>query len=125
MCVKRRRNLSSYITRTTRRPKMAHNPNAVGKKHSECTETDDLQPEGGEPPRNFSATSATANQNGDPPGCGDGVMPEQEGTERRRSVQVDARTVSGSLLPGQKPSFQIPRKTRERKGPAISPARVL
>uniref|UniRef100_A0A674N3Y6 Transcription activation suppressor b n=1 Tax=Takifugu rubripes TaxID=31033 RepID=A0A674N3Y6_TAKRU len=95
---------------------MAHNPSAVGKKHSECTETDDLQPEGGEPPRNFIATSATANQNGDQPGCGDGVMPEQEGTERRRSVQVDPRTVSGSLLPGQRPSFQIPRKTRERKG---------
>lgn len=100
---------------------MAHNPKAVGKKHSECTEADDIQPEGGEPPRNFTATSATANQNGDQPGCGDGVMPEQEGTERRRSVQVDARTVGGSLLPGQRPSFQIPRKTMERKGSVTSP----
>lgn len=104
---------------------MAQNPNAVGKKHSECTETDGLQPEGGEPPKNSTATSATANQNGDQPGCGDGLMPEQEGTERRRNVQVDVRTVSGSLLPGQRPTFQIPRKTRERKGGAISTACVL
>lgn len=104
---------------------MAHNPSAVGKKPSGCTETEALQPEGGEPPRNFTATSDTANQNGDQPGCGDGVMPGQEGTERRRSVQVDARTGSGSLLPGHRPSFQIPRKTRERKGPAMSPACVL
>lgn len=116
----------AVIVRTTlavlraRCPKMALNPNAVGKRHSECTETDDLQSEGGEPLKNSAATSATANQNGDQPGCGDSVMPEQEATERRRSVQVDARSLSSSSLPGQRPSFQIPRKTRERKGGAIS-----
>ncbi|XP_070766435.1 protein TASOR [Enoplosus armatus] len=102
---------------------MALNPNAVGRRDSECTETDDLQPEGGEPPKNSAATSATANQNGDQPGCGDSVMPEQEAPERRRSVQADAQSVSSSPLPGQRPSeelprrnFQIPRKIRERKG---------
>lgn len=106
---------------------MALNPNAVGKRDSECTETDDLQPEGGEPPKNSAATSATANQNGDQPGCGDSVMPEQEAPERRRSVQADSRSFSSSPLPGQRPSeelprrnFQIPRKIRERKGGAIS-----
>lgn len=104
---------------------MAHNPSAVGKKHPGCTGTGDLQPDGGEAPKNSTATSATANQNGDQPGCGDGVMPEQEGTERRRSVQVDARAVSGSLLPGHRPTFQIPRKTRERKGGATSPVPVF
>ncbi|XP_044067733.1 protein TASOR isoform X2 [Siniperca chuatsi] len=102
---------------------MALNPNAVGRRDSECTETDDLQPEGGEPPKNSAATSATANQNGDQPGCGDSVMPEQEAPERRRSVQADARSFSSSPLPGQRPSeelprrgFQIPRKIKERKG---------
>ncbi|XP_041802387.1 protein TASOR isoform X2 [Chelmon rostratus] len=97
---------------------MALNPNAVGKRNSECAETDDLQPEGGEPPKNSAATSATANQNGDQPGCGDSVtlMPEQEAPERRRSVQADARSFSSSPLPGQRPNFQIPRKIRERKG---------
>lgn len=108
-------------------PKMALNPNAVGRKDPECTDTGDLHPEGGEPLKNSAATSATANQNGDQPGCGDSVMPEQEAHERRRSVQADARSFSSSPLPGQKPSeelprknFQIPRKTRERKGGAIS-----
>ncbi len=101
-------------------PKMALNPSAVGKRTSECTETDDLQPEGGEPQKNSTATSATANQNGDQPGCGDSVMPEQEAYERRRSVQADGRSFSSSPLPGQRPNFQIPRKIRERKGGAIS-----
>lgn len=99
---------------------MALNPNAVGKRHSECTETDEFQSEGGEPLKNSAATSATANQNGDQPGCGDIVMPEREATERRRSVQADARSLSGSPSPGQRPNFQIPRKTRERKGGAMS-----
>ncbi|XP_008276048.1 protein FAM208A isoform X2 [Stegastes partitus] len=102
---------------------MALNPSAVGKRDSECTETGDLQPEGGEPQKNSAATSATANQNGDQPGCGDSVMPEQEAPERRRSVQPDARSISSSPLPAQRSSeelprrnFQIPRKIRERKG---------
>lgn len=102
---------------------MALNPSAAGKRDSDCAEADDPQPEGGEPPRRAAATSATANQNGDQPGCGDGVMPEQEASERRRSAQPDARSFSGSPLPGQRPSeelprrnFQIPRKIRERKG---------
>ncbi|XP_022047738.2 protein TASOR isoform X1 [Acanthochromis polyacanthus] len=102
---------------------MALNPSAVGKRDSECTETEDLQPEGGEPQKNSAATSATANQNGDQPGCGDSVMPEQEAPERRRSVQPDARSISSSPLPSQRSSeelprrnFQIPRKIRERKG---------
>ncbi|XP_026188373.1 protein TASOR isoform X2 [Mastacembelus armatus] len=102
---------------------MALNPNAVGKKDSQCTDTGDLHPDGGEPQKNSTASSATANQNGDQPGCGDGVMPEQEAPERRRSVQADARSFSSSPLPGQRPSeelprrnFQIPRKIRERKG---------
>ncbi|XP_029291950.1 protein TASOR isoform X2 [Cottoperca gobio] len=102
---------------------MALNPNAAGKRDSECTETDDLQLEGGEPPKKSAATSATANQNGDQPGCGDCVMPEQEAPERRRSVHTDARSFSSSALPGKRPSeelprknFQIPRKIRERKG---------
>ncbi|KAM4562233.1 protein TASOR isoform 2-T2 [Odontesthes bonariensis] len=102
---------------------MALNPNAVGKTDSECTETGDPHPEGGEPQKNSAATSATVNQNGDQPGCGDGVMPEQEAPERRRSMQADARSCSSSPSPAQRPSeelprrnFQIPRKTRERKG---------
>ncbi|CAJ1084995.1 protein TASOR isoform X1 [Xyrichtys novacula] len=102
---------------------MALNPSAVGKRDSECAKMDDPQPDGGEPPKNSSATSATANQNGDQPGCGDGVMPEQEAPERRRSVQADARSFSSSPLPGQRlneelprKNFQIPRKIRERKG---------
>lgn len=101
-------------------PKMALNPSAVGRRPSECTETEEQQSEGGEALKNSAATSATANQNGDQPGCGDSVMPEQEASERRRSVQGDARSFSGSPLPGQRPNFQIPRKTRERKGCAIS-----
>ncbi|XP_072222346.1 protein TASOR isoform X2 [Leuresthes tenuis] len=102
---------------------MALNPNAVGKTDSECTETGDPHTEGGEPQKNSAATSATANQNGDQPGCGDTVMPEQEAPERRRSVQADARSCSSSPSPAQRSSeelprrnFQIPRKTRERKG---------
>ncbi|KAM3618357.1 uncharacterized protein V6R79_019606 [Siganus canaliculatus] len=95
---------------------MALNPSTVGKRSTECTETDDIQPGGGEPPKNSTATSATANQNGDQPGCGDSVMPEQEASDRRRSMQADARSFSSSPVPGQRPNFQIPRKTRERKG---------
>lgn len=103
---------------------MAQNPNAVGKTDSECTETSGPQPEGGEAHKN---SAATANQNGDQPGCRDGVMPEQEAPERRRSVLADGRSSSSSLSPAQRSSeelprrnFQIPRKTRERKGGAIS-----
>ncbi|XP_068188803.1 protein TASOR [Antennarius striatus] len=95
---------------------MALNPNAVGRRNSECTETDGLQLEGGEPQKNSAASSATTNQNGDQTGSGDGVMPEHEATERRRSTPADARNFSSSPLPGQRPNFQIPRKTRERKG---------
>nr|XP_020485190.1 protein TASOR-like isoform X1 [Labrus bergylta] len=102
---------------------MALNPSAVGRRDSECTKADDPQPDCGEPPKKSSAASATAKQNGDQPGCGDSVMPEQEAPERRRSAQADARSFSGSPLPGQRPSeelprknFQIPRKIRERKG---------
>ncbi|KAM6924531.1 protein TASOR [Xenentodon cancila] len=102
---------------------MALNPNAVGKTDSECTEIRDPHREGGEAQKNSAATSAIANQNGDQPGCRDGVMPEQEAPERRRSVQADARSCSSSPSPAQRPSdelprrnFQIPRKTRERKG---------
>ncbi|XP_041859905.1 protein TASOR isoform X2 [Melanotaenia boesemani] len=102
---------------------MALNPNALGKTDSECTATGYLHPEGGEPQKNPTATSAIANQNGDQPGCGDSVMPEQEAPERRRIVQADARSCSSSPSPAQRTSeelprrnFQIPRKTRERKG---------
>ncbi|XP_037628313.1 protein TASOR isoform X2 [Sebastes umbrosus] len=103
---------------------MALNPTAAGRlRDSECTETDDLQPEGGggEPPKkNPTATSSSANQNGDQPGCGDGVMPEQEARERRRSSQADTRSFSSSSLPGHRPqsdelprrNFQIPRKIK-------------
>lgn len=106
---------------------MALNPNAVGRRDSESTATDEMQLEGGEALKKSAATSATANQNGDQPGCGDGVMPEKEAPERRRSVQADARSFGSSALQGQRPSeelprknFQIPRKIRERKGGAIS-----
>lgn len=106
---------------------MALNPSALGKKDTDCTETGDVHPDGGEPQKNSAATSATANQNGDQAGCRDSVMPEQEAPERRRSAQTDARSFSSSPLRGQKPSeelprrnFQIPRKIRERKGGAIS-----
>lgn len=95
---------------------MAANPSAAGRRPTECAGAEEQQPEGGEAPKNSTATSAAANQNGDQPGCGDSVMPEQEASERRRSVQGDARSFSGSPLPGQRASFQIPRKTRERKG---------
>lgn len=103
---------------------MAQNPNAVGKTDSECTETSGPRPEGGEAHKN---SAATANQNGDQPGCRDGVMPEQEAPGRRRSTLADARGCSSSLSPAQRSSeelprknFQIPRKTRERKGGAMS-----
>ncbi|XP_078144495.1 protein TASOR isoform X2 [Centroberyx gerrardi] len=104
---------------------MALNPNAEGKKDTECSETGELRSEGGESVKNSpsTATSATANQNGDQTGCGDSVMPEQEAPDRRRSVQTDARSSSSSPLPGQRlneelprKNFQIPRKIRERKG---------
>ncbi|XP_068996538.1 protein TASOR isoform X1 [Embiotoca jacksoni] len=100
---------------------MALNPNTVGKRDSECTEKGDLHPEGGEPLKNSAATSATANQNGDQPGCGDSAMPEQEAPERRRSLPADARSAGSSPLPEKRSSeelrrrnFQIPRT--ERKG---------
>ncbi|XP_037540737.1 protein TASOR isoform X2 [Nematolebias whitei] len=99
---------------------MAQNPNAVGKTDSECAETSGPQAEGGEAHKK---SAATANQNGDQPGCRDGVMPEQEAPGRRRSTLADARSCSSSLSPAQRSSeelprknFQIPRKTRERKG---------
>lgn len=103
---------------------MALNSGAVGKRDSGCTEADVLRSEGGETPKNSTATSATANQNGDQPGCGDVVMPEHEAPERRRSMQADARSFSSSPLAAQRPSdelsrgkFQIPKKkSRERKG---------
>ncbi|XP_061591933.1 protein TASOR isoform X2 [Cololabis saira] len=103
---------------------MALNPNAVGKKEPECAERRDPPREGGEAQKSSAASSATANQNGDPPGCGDAVMPEPEAPERRRSGQPDGRSCSSSPSPspghraGDEPrrSFQIPRKTRERKG---------
>ncbi|XP_047225146.1 protein TASOR isoform X3 [Girardinichthys multiradiatus] len=102
---------------------MALNPKAAGKGDSECAETGEPLSEGGEADKKSAATSATANQNGDQPGCRDGVMPEQEATERRRSVLADGRGSSSSPLSASKSSeelprknFQIPRKTRERKG---------
>ncbi|XP_034028531.1 protein TASOR isoform X2 [Thalassophryne amazonica] len=102
---------------------MALNPNAAGKKEADCTRTGDQHRDGGEVQKESSAASAAANQNGDQAGCGDGVMPDREAPERRRSVQRDARSFNTSPLPGQKPNedvprrnFQIPRKTRERKG---------
>ncbi|KAM4738179.1 LOW QUALITY PROTEIN: protein TASOR-like [Anableps anableps] len=102
---------------------MALNLKAAGKADSECAETGEPLPEGSEADKNSAATSATANQNGDQPGCRDGVMPVQEAPERRRSVLADARSSSRSPLPAQRSSeelprknFQIPRKTRERKG---------
>ncbi|MEQ2250440.1 hypothetical protein ILYODFUR_000799 [Ilyodon furcidens] len=102
---------------------MALNPKAAGKGDSECAETGEPLSEGGEADKKSAATSATANQNGDQPGCRDGVMPEQEATERRRSVLADGRCSSSSPLSASRSSeelprknFQIPRKTRERKG---------
>ncbi|XP_068603002.1 protein TASOR [Brachionichthys hirsutus] len=95
---------------------MALNLNVVGRRNSECTETDGIQSVGGEPQKNSTATAATANQNGDQTGSGDSAMPEHEATERRRNMQSDGRSFSSSPLPGQRPNFQIPRKIRERKG---------
>lgn len=107
--------------------KMALNPKAAGKADSECAETGDPLPRGGEVDKNSAATLATANQNGEQPGCRDGVMPEQEAPERRRSLLADARCSSRSPLSAQRSgeelprkNFQIPRKTRERKGVAMS-----
>ncbi|XP_077424947.1 protein TASOR isoform X2 [Vanacampus margaritifer] len=100
---------------------MALNPSTMGKRESDNTDAG-LHQEGGEPPKTSAATSATANQNGDQPGCGDCVIPEQEAPDRHNSVQADARSWSGSPTPGQRRSderprkpFQIPRK-KERKG---------
>ncbi|KAM3871752.1 protein TASOR [Diretmus argenteus] len=104
---------------------MALNSSAEGKKDTACTETGDSHSEAGESVKNSpsTATSATANQNGDQAGCGDSVMPEQEAPDRRRSVQTDGRSSNSSPLPGQRSTeelprrhFQIPRKIRERKG---------
>ncbi|KAM6976901.1 protein TASOR [Aplochiton taeniatus] len=104
---------------------MALNPNVEGRKDSECTETGELRSEKNECRKNSlsAATSATTNQNGDPTGCGDGVMPNQEASDRRRSGQTGAKSSSSSPLPGQRPveelprrNFQIPRKIKERKG---------
>ncbi|XP_077938475.1 protein TASOR isoform X2 [Gasterosteus aculeatus] len=99
---------------------MALNPNAAGRRDTQCAAPGDLQPEeGGEPPKNPAATSAAANQNGDQPGRGDAVMPEQEAPDRRRSAQADARSSGSSAPPGHRPgeeqprrSFQIPRKIK-------------
>ncbi|XP_077369559.1 protein TASOR isoform X2 [Festucalex cinctus] len=100
---------------------MALNPSTMGKRESDNTDAR-LHQEGGEPPKTSAATSATANQNGDQPGCGDCVIPEQEAPDRHNSVQADGRSWSGSPTPGQRRSderprkpFQIPRK-KERKG---------
>ncbi|KAM8862742.1 LOW QUALITY PROTEIN: protein TASOR-like [Spinachia spinachia] len=96
---------------------MALNPNAAGRRDTQCTQPGDVQPEeGGELPKN----SAAANQNGDQPGCGDAVMPEQEAPDRRRGAQADARSSGGSAVTaghraGEEPprrSFQIPRKIK-------------
>ncbi|KAJ0036689.1 hypothetical protein NQD34_005366 [Periophthalmus magnuspinnatus] len=102
---------------------MALNPKALGNKDTDCTTTGGPSADGGGSQKNPTATSASANQNGDQPGCGDRVMPEHEAPERRRTTQTDARSFSGSPLPGQRPNdelprknFQIPRKIRERKG---------
>lgn len=104
-------------------PNMAQNPNAVVKTDSECSEKSGPPPEGGEAHKK---AAAAARQNGDQPGCRDGVMPEQEAPGRRRSALADARSCSSSLSPAQRSSeelprknFQIPRKTRERKGAAM------
>ncbi|XP_061554323.1 protein TASOR isoform X1 [Phycodurus eques] len=100
---------------------MALNPSTMGKREEDDSDAGSLQQEGGEPQKTSAATSA--NQNGDQPGCGDGVIPEQEAPERHNSVQADARSWSGSPTPGQRQSeerprkaFQIPRKKKERKG---------
>ncbi|XP_057686033.1 protein TASOR isoform X2 [Corythoichthys intestinalis] len=102
---------------------MALNPITMGKRESDFSDKGSLHHEGGEPQKTSAATSATANQNGDQPGYGDSVMPEQEAPERHGSVQADARSWSGSPTPGQRrseerprKSFQIPRKKKERKG---------
>lgn len=102
---------------------MALNPKTLGKMDTECTTTDGSNTDGSGSQKNSVATSASANQNGDQPGCGDSVMPEQEAPERRRTAPTDARSFSSSPLPGQRPNeelprknFQIPRKIRERKG---------
>ncbi|XP_051913894.1 protein TASOR isoform X2 [Hippocampus zosterae] len=101
---------------------MALNPSTMGKRESDYNDMGSLHQEGGEPQKISAATSATANQNGDQPGCGDCVIPEQEAPERHNSVQADARSWSGSPTPGQRRGeerprkpFQIPRK-KERKG---------
>ncbi|XP_072305848.1 protein TASOR-like [Eucyclogobius newberryi] len=102
---------------------MALNPKAPGNRDTDCTATDGPGADRGGTQMNSTATSATANQNGDQPGCGDRVMPEHEAPERRKSAHTDSRSFSGSPLPGQRPNdelprknFQIPRKIRERKG---------
>ncbi|XP_037133261.1 protein TASOR isoform X2 [Syngnathus acus] len=101
---------------------MALNPSPMGKRESDYSDTGSLHQEGGEPQKTSAATTATANQNGDQPGYGDCVIPEQDPPERHNSVHSDARSWSGSPTPGQRRSeerprkpFQIPRK-KERKG---------
>ncbi|KAM8830901.1 protein TASOR isoform 2-T2 [Synchiropus picturatus] len=98
---------------------MALNPSVAGKRDQECTGTGDIHRETGESHKSSTATSSTANQNGGQPGCGDGVMPETEASERRRSVQADARSFNSSPLQNQRRSEElprIPRKIRQRKG---------
>ncbi|CAL1605649.1 unnamed protein product [Knipowitschia caucasica] len=102
---------------------MALNPKALGHRDSDYTAAGGHSADRGESQKNTTATSATANQNGDQPGCGDRVMPEHEAPDRRRNAHSDARGFSSSPLPGQRPNeelprknFQIPRKIRERKG---------
>ncbi|XP_045065491.1 protein TASOR isoform X2 [Coregonus clupeaformis] len=104
---------------------MALNPKVERKTDIECSKTGELDLESGNSKTNSlsAAISATSNQNGDQTGCEDGVMPEQEASERRRSGQTTARSSNNSPLPGQRQAeelprrnFQIPRKIKERKG---------
>ncbi|XP_038867473.1 protein TASOR-like [Salvelinus namaycush] len=104
---------------------MALNPEVERKTDIECLKTGELDLESCDSKTNSlsAAISATSNQNGDQTGCEDGVMPEQEASERRRSGQTAARSSDNSPLPGQRQAeelprrnFQIPRKIKERKG---------
>lgn len=108
---------------------MALNPEVERKTDIECLKTGELDLESCDSKTNSlsAAISATSNQNGDQTGCEDGVMPEQEASERRRSGQTAARSSDNSPLPGQRQAeelprrnFQIPRKIKERKGCALS-----
>ncbi|CAB1329264.1 unnamed protein product [Coregonus sp. 'balchen'] len=104
---------------------MSLNSKVERKTDIQCLKTGEFDVESGDSKKNSlsAAISATSNQNGDQTGCEDGIMPEQEASERRRSGQTDSRSSNNSPLPGQKPAeqlprrnFQIPRKIKERKG---------